>query len=127
MTRRISKDPKLAAEIRRQGALQRLGCDNPCCVRCGEDDPHCLELHHIAGQAYDDTTVILCRNCHRKASDLQRGHPAPIGNDPATIEQIGHFLLGLADLFLLLVAKLHEFGTALIESAAGPHQRGSLS
>ena len=127
MTSRISKDPKLAREIRRQRALQRLGCEDPSCVLCGERDPHSVELHHLGGQAYDDTTGPVCRNCHRKLSDLQKDHPPQIGDSPCSNERVGHFLLGLADLFLLLVEKLREFGTALIERAAGPHQRGSLS
>lgn len=127
MTRQLPKDSELAREQRRQRALQRLGGGDPRCVFCGEDDPHCLELHHLAGQAYDDTTGILCRNCHRKASDLQRDHPARITKEPDTAEQIGHFLLGLADLFVLLVAKLREFGVMLIESAADPDKRRSLS
>ena len=108
------KNPKLSQEIRRQQALQRLGCDNPRCYRCGESDPHCLERHHIAGQAYDDRTMIACRNCHRKLSDLQRDHPARIDEAPSLHERIGHFLLGLADLFLVLIDMLQEFGNLLI-------------
>jgi hypothetical protein len=107
----------LNAESRRQQALQRLGCHNPRCVRCGESDPLCLELHHIAGQTYDDALVTLCRNCHRKASDMQRDHPPKIDDPPSIIERAGHFLLGLANLFALLVEKCREFGLALLEHA----------
>jgi len=45
------------------------------CPFCGEDDPRCAEDHHIAGRKYDDMTVRVCRNCHRKLSDMQRDHP----------------------------------------------------
>ena len=113
----------LNAEVRRRRALQRLGCDNPRCMRCGEDDPHCLELHHLAGQAYDGTLVTLCRNCHRKASDMQRDHPPQVNDPPNLTETIGRFLLGLADLFMLLVDKCREFGFALLESCE-PHTAG---
>ena len=61
-------------ERRRQRALERLGTDDPCCAICAENDWRCLELHHIAGQAFDDTTMIVCRNCHRKLSDMQKEH-----------------------------------------------------
>lgn len=108
------KNPKLSRDIRRQKALQRLDCDNPRCYRCGENDPHRLERHHIAGQAYDDRAMIACRNCHRKLSDLQRAHPARTDEVPSIHERIGHFLLGLADLFMILIDMCREFGHALI-------------
>lgn len=102
---------------RQQQALQRLGENTPRCLRCGEDDPHCLELHHVAGRAFDAALVTLCGNCHRKASDMQRDHPSKIGAPPSLVEKAGHFLLGLADLFELLINKCREFGGALIEWA----------
>ncbi len=79
---------------------------------CGEDDWRCLERHHLAGRAYDGTTVILCRNCHRKQSDPSDNADAP--SDPPTLERIGRFLLGLAALFLMLAAKLKAFGEDLL-------------
>ncbi len=112
-----SQTASLNAELRRQRALQRLGSNNPRCLRCGEDNPHCLELHHIAGKAYDNALVPLCRNCHRKASDTQKDHPPKIGDPPSLAETAGEFLLGLADLFELLIDKCREFGGALIEWA----------
>jgi hypothetical protein len=103
-------------EARRQKALERLGTDNPRCS-CGETDPHCLELHHIAGQAYGSETIIRCRNCHRKLSNLQKDHPGQQSGPPDLLERIGHFLLGIANLFELLIVKLREFGHALIDQA----------
>ncbi|WP_298161777.1 HNH endonuclease [Acidocella sp.] len=103
------------AERRKQQALQRLGCDTPRCGLCGEADPRCLELHHIAGQAYDGTLAPLCRNCHRKASDLQREHPLKIANEVTLAERVAHFLLGLADLFALLVETCRTFAVALLD------------
>jgi hypothetical protein len=47
----------------------------------------------------------------------QKDHPTLIGDDPTLHERAGHFLKGLADLFALLVAKLHEYGDALIAFA----------
>ena len=63
------------------------------------------------------TLVIVCRNCHRKLTDLQNDHPPHIGKRPTTDESMGHFLLGQADLFVLLAIKLKEFGEHLIERA----------
>jgi hypothetical protein len=97
-------------------ALERLGTDKPRC-HCGEDNPHCLERHHIAGQAYGDDTVIVCRNCHRKLSDRQKDHQEKTDPAPDLLERIGQFLLGVADLFELLIVKLREFGADLIARA----------
>lgn len=111
-------DKELAGEIRKQRRLEKLGSNAPLCGECGEGDWRCLELHHVADFDCDDGTVILCRNCHRKVSDDQKGHP---GFDPSAdpmLQTIGRFLLGLADLLRLAVEKLAEFGLALIQRAA---------
>jgi hypothetical protein len=110
-------ETEMRRETRRQKALDRLGTDHPRCRRCTEDDPFCLELHHLEGEPFGETLIVLCRNCHRKLSDLQKDHPAQIGKQPTADERIGHFLLGLADLFVLLAIKLKEFGEYLIEQA----------
>lgn len=106
-----------AKEIRKQRRLEVLGSNNPVCVVCGEDDSCCLEDHHIAGAAYGDEICIVCRNCHRKLSNDQKDHPKNIGKHPVTIESIGHLLLGLADLFALMVTRLREYGHYLIQNA----------
>lgn len=115
-TDKKKKSIELARERRRQSALERLGTNNPCCIFCGEDDWRTLEKHHIAGKAYDDFTCIHCRNCHRKQSDRQKDHPEQTGAPVGMSEALGHFLLGLADFFELLIEKLREFGEALIAS-----------
>lgn len=107
--------PDMTMERRKQRALQRLGTDDPQCATCGEVDWRCLELHHIAGRAYDDGEVILCRNCHRKLSDPSENGDAPA--DPPLLERVGRFLLGLAALLLMVVAKLSAFGNDLLAAA----------
>ncbi len=109
----------LNKEKRRQKALERLGTNTPQCVHCGESDYRCLEAHHIAGRAFDDETVVMCRNCHRKLSDSQKDHPKPLGDECCILERMGHYLLGLADLFEMLVARFRELGKTLIEAAGG--------
>ena len=108
---------ELAKEKRRQNRLEKLGTQRPVCCRCGEHDDRCLEAHHIAGRAYADDAVIVCRNCHRKLSDAQKDHPQQWVDDPSMLERIGHFLLGLADFFAILATKFREFGLWLIEKA----------
>jgi hypothetical protein len=107
----------LRRERRRQGAIERLGTNNARCVFCGESDPRVLERHHIAGRAHADDTIIVCRNHHRKLSDLQKDHPDKITEIPDALEVIAHFLLGLADFFEFLIGKLREFAKQLLARA----------
>jgi hypothetical protein len=104
-------------ETRRQKAFDRLGTDQPRCACCSQTDWRCMELHHLEGEHFGKTLVVVCRNCHRKLSDPQKDHPSQFADSPTTFESIGHFLLGLADLLLLLANKCWEFGQYLIEQA----------
>jgi hypothetical protein len=115
----------LERERRRQAALDRLGTNNPSCIICGENNWRVLERHHIAGRARDKTTVIVCRNCHRKLSDAQKDHQREVDETASLQMQVGQFLLGLCDLFLLLVEKLRAFGEQLIGSADGQDEERS--
>lgn len=110
-------------ERRKQNRLQRLGTNNPICALCGEKDWRCFERHHIAGKAYDDAIVLLCTNCHAKASDIQKDHTKPLGQAPFSDECIAHFLQGLADLLILAAEKLIEFSRCLLEKARNAGQR----
>ncbi len=112
------------AEKRRQQALQRLGCNDPRCVYCGESHPPCLEKHHIAGRAYHDATVIVCRNCHRKLSEKQKDHPEQVADPPSLHERAGQLLLTLADFFESLIDVLRQFGRELIAFARGTESKG---
>ena len=109
-------DIELRRERRRQRVLERLGSNNPRCVVCGYDDPHVLQRHHIAGRAFDDESVVVCANHHGPLSDWQKDHPRQHGRQPSDFERIGHFLLGLADLFEMLLKRLREFAAKLFEA-----------
>jgi hypothetical protein len=111
-------DKELAREARKQRRLETLGTNEPRCGACGEGDDRTLEAHHVAGRKCDPSTVIVCRNCHRKVSDDQEDHPALDKTADPLLQTIGHFLLGLADLLRLAIEKLRQFGHALIERAA---------
>lgn len=102
------------ADIRAQHAKRRLGAADARCRVCGESYAGCLEQHHIAGRANHDETHPLCRNCHRKASDLQRDHPHQIAVPPSFLEVVGHYLIGLADMLRLVAETLVQFGKSLI-------------
>lgn len=108
---------ELARERRRQRIIERLGTDTPRCAACGEDDVRCLEAHHVAGRRYDPLTSVLCANCHRKVTDAQKDHPLPLPNGDAFLENVGHFLLGLADMLRIVLEKIAALGEALIGRA----------
>ena len=104
-------------ETRERQALRRLGSENPACCHCGNSDWRTLELHHIAGQAFDGLTVILCKNCHAAMSDGQCDHPPIVADTPTMLDRIGRLLVNLADFFGQLTGKLREFGEFLINLA----------
>jgi len=104
---------ELNRERRKQRALERLGSNNPQCVLCSHNDPLALELHHLAGQAFGDDTVSVCRNCHRQLSDYQKDHSLKQEKPDGELEPIRRFIEGLADLFELLVKRLREYAAKL--------------
>jgi hypothetical protein len=108
--------PDPEEETRRQAAYRRLRSVDPRCVVCGEDDWRCLELHHVAGGAYDDLGAILCRNCHRKQGDPATNGRRP--TDPPILERAGQFCVGLAALLAEIVTRLRAYGRELLEGAA---------
>lgn len=111
------KETEISRNARRQRAIERLGCSNPACAICGENDPLVLEKHHLEGQAFGNTFVIVCRNDHRRLSDRQKDHPGKIGDPPDDLEIIAHSLLGRADLSEQLAKQDREFAQQLLDRA----------
>lgn len=109
-----SEDRKM--ERQRQADIRRLGTDNPVCIMCGETYGRCLEEHHIGGKAFDDSTGILCRNCHRKLSHPEENQASP--DNPPIMEKIGNLLIGLAEFFMAIAMKLKEYGRLLLDGVA---------
>jgi hypothetical protein len=110
---------RLDKEDRLEQHYRRLGTREPQCVVCGETDPRCMEKHHGAGRKFHKETWIICRNCHRKLSDVQLDHPPYEPNVP--VEQLtsdGRYLLGTGDLLALLEKRLREIGRRLIDKAS---------
>ena len=114
---------ELNRERRRQRALERLGRTIRAASSAAIDDPLALELHHIAGQAFDGELVPVCRNCHRRLSDWQKDHPPQPSDPPSDLERIGMLPRGLADLFELLVKRLREFAAKLFALEPRPSTR----
>ena len=108
----MDKDDRLEQQYR------RLGTRNPICVCCAEQDPSCLELHHVAGRRQHEDVSIVCRNCHRKLSDQQLDHVPPVAEEPSgQWAVIGHYLLGLCDLLAMVIAALRNFGEWLLSES----------
>lgn len=86
---------------RRERQAERVG--GRYCLVCGEDNPCCLEEHHLAGRANDPhTTVTLCRNCHAKVTDPQQDRPPDLLSHKAQTSSERrriNMLYGQADLF----------------------------
>jgi hypothetical protein len=96
-------------------AYERLGTSMPACSICGENDPFCLERHEPGGRRYNEMSVIVCRNCHRKLSNRQRDHHPPEWTPPDELERISHALLGEADLLSALATKRRADAGVLIK------------
>jgi len=114
----------LKKEHRRQAQLERLGTNTPRCVICGENDPSCLELHHIPGRKFGNELAIVCRNCHRKLSDAQNDHQWAQSDPSSVTERIVHFLHGLADLFEQLGPQLRKMAKQLQATLTSDHGPG---
>jgi hypothetical protein len=115
MTRR--KAPTDDYERRKQSRLHKLGTNTPHCAICGNSDWRVIEEHHPDSRKRDKLVVLLCANDHRIVTDDQKNHPSGVdGRDPFLLS-VGNFLLGLADMFAIIIKRLYEFGEALIARA----------
>jgi hypothetical protein len=115
MSRR--ETPTDGHERRKQSKLHRIGTNTPRCAICGNSDWRVIEEHHPDSRKRDKLVVLLCANDHRIVTDDQKDHPPGIyGCDPFLLS-VGKFLLGLADMFAIIIERLYEFGEALIARA----------
>lgn len=101
--------------IEKTKAARKNGGYGLSCVVCGESHPRTIEMHHLAKKGYGDDLVPLCANCHRKATDPEDNKKPPA--NPALLEQIGMWLMGLVALLGLLVDKMYDFASVLLEAA----------
>jgi hypothetical protein len=117
-------DDEAKLEALKQRRLASLGTNDPACAMCGELAWECMEEHHVAGQHHDDTTVLLCRNCHRKVSLQQKVLPPFDPEADRFLAAVGQFLLGLVLMLKGIIDKLEEFGRELIKLSK-PQTRGA--
>lgn len=102
-------------EARKRKAYERLGTDSPKCFFCDITDPEILELHHIAGREFGDDGIFTCRNHHGLLSSLGKNHPPKIPGPSDPLENLAHFLLGVADVLKVLMDQLRNAAAKLIE------------
>jgi len=116
------------ASARRAKRVQLLGVDHPSCAICGYDrNPASLEAHHIAGEANQELSILLCRTCHDDLSDtaidtlgdLRRRYA-----DREPLEILAALLQGLADFFRSLSDSMEAWASWC--RAAGPYLREQL-
>ena len=104
-------------EHRKQSRLHKLGTNSPRCPCCTETDWRVFEQHHLTGRKHDDLIINVCANDHRRLTDGQSDHPETDLNADELLAMIGNFLLGLADMLVLIIERLYEFGNALVARA----------
>lgn len=118
-TRPIGNDARRATRER------RLGPDAACCV-CGEENIDVLrkgsrsmlsmlDLHHFAGRANDDLTVILCLNDHalQTAAMSDLGVSLRRSNDRTVLERLQAVLAGLATFLSAVAERLRTYAREL--------------
>lgn len=105
-------------EALRERKFREWGTREPRCAVCGEDDWRILrkaEQHHIAG-GHSGPVVLLCPNCHSKASSQQQNWPAELLSKERTpVEAALGFFMGLLDLLERLVEQGRKFLNVLYQ------------
>jgi hypothetical protein len=67
-----------------------------------------LELHHLAGRAASDLTIVLCRNCHAVLTDWQEDWDKRLRRPTTPTERLAALLQGLADWLWALARSLSD-------------------
>jgi len=101
----LATENRLLTELRKIRRLRVLG-EDAACVLCGERNPEALkqrkksivEDNHIGGENNDKKlTEMLCLNCHRKVTELQRKYGVELCHHPRNlVERMRNVLKGLA-------------------------------
>ena len=73
----MDRDPTRTA-ARKARRRKKLG-GHLVCVRCGENRPEALEVHHPGGRAHDPARESdRCLNCHAGVTEAQRAGCVPL-------------------------------------------------
>jgi hypothetical protein len=117
-----------SASARRAKRRQLLGVDHPSCAICGYDrNPASLEVQHVAGEANQELSVLLCRTCHDDLSDTEietLGELRLRRADRDPLEALGALLQGLVNFLRSLGDSLEAWSTWC--RTAGPWLRERL-
>lgn len=117
----MAKDNNPKKTATRAAKQRRRLPPNAVCNTCGESDPIVLEQHHIAGRAHDpDTTIILCKNCHKKATEGQLREGVPLGATTSFPDRLAAMLAGLAAFFRFLADAFDRL-VEQVKDFAGSH------
>jgi hypothetical protein len=104
------------AAVRRK-KLKTLGIKTEVCPICGSDDVSIFQFDHVAGRKHHNQEWPLCETCHEERNPMQREEPPPSDNPRNVFDVIGHWLLGMAEYFEMLIRYLRHYGEFLIELA----------
>jgi hypothetical protein len=119
--RSIPEPDPMDALIRRERGVRQLPVGATCAI-CGEINPVLLEVHHIAGAANDqNSVVVLCLNHHRSQSvdqsaagiDLDSSHQRTI------VDRVVAWLRGLGLFFAALALACRDMADWLAALAEG--------
>ena len=116
--------PRAIARRKREYRRCRgLGDARPTCLVCGKSDPRLrYEKHHIvarfAGRRLCEVTVLLCGDCHDKASDMQlEFSPLDRGLNPQLVLRVNR-ARGQAILHELIAEQLRSEADELLALAS---------
>jgi hypothetical protein len=112
-------DAELEYERRKQDRLEKLGTDHPVCTCCGESRWEVFEGHHLAGRKHHGDIALVCLNCHKVLTVAQECRREPGDPDEPFLATVGHYLIGLADMLLMIAKSFAEFGKRLLDMAYG--------
>jgi hypothetical protein len=118
----VSEPDPIGVDYRKSRQARRLPA-GAACAFCGETQictlrtprRSILEHHHAAGQANDETLiVVLCLNCHAKATAGQLDAGAlPAGTAPSVVERQELALRSLGSFAELMAEACYRWGDQL--------------
>ena len=129
----MSKDSNPKRTARCEARQQRRVPPDAVCVRCGESAPYLMEHHHVMGQAHKpDLTIVLCKNCHAKATQGQLREEVPLSATDNLLARVAAIFDALAAFFRFLADSLNELARQVRTSmgkldAEVPEWRATLS
>jgi hypothetical protein len=127
------KDQKPIRTARRKTRqLNRAGSDHPTCLYCGCSEvallipvkKRFLEAHHVLGESHDtDLTILLCRNCHYRATENLLRADVKMLPEPGPIKRAVIMLRGLSVHHGMLEDTLWNLAMCLEDSQTESEQR----